>query len=58
MLGDNRNNSYDSRGWGFVPKQAIIGKVVLVLFSVKHSRINRKRVLKVIETSDLHNQYH
>jgi len=52
MLGDNRNNSNDSRAWGFVPKHAIIGKAVLVLFSIKNSRINRERVLKVIEASD------
>jgi signal peptidase I len=34
VLGDNRNDSEDSRYWGFVPRGAIIGKPVLVYFSL------------------------
>ena len=33
MLGDNRDNSLDSRFWGFVPESHIVGKVTAVLFS-------------------------
>ncbi len=34
VLGDNRNNSEDSRYWGFVPQVLVIGRPVLVYFSV------------------------
>jgi signal peptidase I len=34
MMGDNRDNSSDSRFWGFVPDDLIIGKVMMIYFSV------------------------
>jgi signal peptidase I len=34
VLGDNRNDSLDSRYWGFVPRQNIVGEPLLVYFSV------------------------
>lgn len=34
VLGDNRNNSEDSRYWGFVPEDEIIGRPLVVYFAV------------------------
>ena len=35
VLGDNRNDSLDSRYWGFVPRQNIVGQPFLVYFSLR-----------------------
>jgi signal peptidase I len=34
MMGDNRENSYDSRYWGFVPRENIIGTPLFIYMSI------------------------
>lgn len=49
VLGDNRHNSFDSRFWGFLPEESIIGKAILVYWSMDGTkRIRWDRIGKVI----------
>lgn len=57
MMGDNRHDSLDSRIWGFVPEDHILGKGLLIWFSMAppeaggnmFERIRWRRIFKLIE---------
>ena len=51
-MGDNRHNSEDSRSWGFVPKDHIVGKPLFLHLSMKNGSLKNgirwNRILKDI----------
>jgi signal peptidase I len=55
MMGDNRHNSADSRYWGFVPEDHIVGKAVFVWMSIDPNptsfanKIRWNRLFRVID---------
>jgi signal peptidase I len=53
VMDDNRDNAFDSRYFGFIPEDHIIGKAKFVWFSIENkngkSDINWSRMLKKIE---------
>lgn len=41
MMGDNRDNSLDSRFWGYVPENHIVGKPLFVFFSIQYKKADQ-----------------
>lgn len=50
MMGDNRHNSADSRFWGFVPNDHIVGKAVFIWFSNDPNEgVRWKRIFSLVD---------
>jgi len=50
VVGDNREESYDSRRWGLLPEQALLGRVILVYWSWddEHSAVRWGRLGTIV----------
>ena len=48
MMGDNRQNSLDARSWGYVPFDHVVGKPVLIWFSINEGKIRWERLFTTV----------
>jgi signal peptidase I len=54
MMGDNRHNSLDSRFWGYVPEDHVVGKAMITWMSIDSTgtfldKVRWNRILRVIK---------
>ena len=49
MMGDNRHNSLDSRYWGFVPEDHVVGKGAFIWLSLDNGSIRWERLFQSIK---------
>jgi len=61
MMGDNRHNSLDSRFWGFVPEDHVVGKAVFIWMSrgenLKFPGIRFERVFSFVKSDGVSKSY-
>ena len=48
MMGDNRQNSLDARSWGYVPFDHVVGKPVMIWFSIENGKIRWERLFTTV----------
>lgn len=49
VLGDHRSNSWDSRYWGFLPLDHVVGRAVAIAWSTNGAALHWDRILRRID---------